>query len=178
MLPSQFFELSNRVVQRCLLLTQSTVLVVYNRPYPLSLRFYVELAAAPVGNPCHLHLLVRFEVLVSNHVLQTSVVSLVFQLQHVDVEDVVPEEMPLDVLGELLVLLLDSLPRYVTDVAFIFLVLLPGVLLLPETAKSVQHQTANNASKHDVPEDEGYHVVAEPRQLKFLTTLAHNSSDV
>ena len=178
MLPRQLFELPHGVVQGCLLLTESTVLVVDDGPDPLGLRFNIELTTAPERNPCDLHLLVRFEVLVSNDVLETSVVSFVLQLKHVDVEDVVPEEVPLDVLRELLILLLDSLSLYFTDVALILLVILPGVLLLPETSKSVQHQTAHNASEHYVPEDERYHIVTEPRQLELLPTLTHHSSDV
>jgi len=67
----------------------------------------------------------------------------------------------LDVALEGLILFLKGLPGYFTNIAFVLLIVRPGILLLSQTAEGVQHQTANYAAEHYLKEDEVDHIVTE-----------------
>lgn len=59
----------------------------------LSLSLHIEFTLAFVGNPVYFHLFIWFVVLLTNVVLQTCVVCLIFAFKDINVEDVVPKEV-------------------------------------------------------------------------------------
>lgn len=129
MLSRQLLELSDCIVQGIFLLLQALHLASHYSSDPLGLSLHIELASSPEWHPGHFHLLIRLVVLVPDDVFKTGVVGGIFELEDIDVEDVVPKEMFLDVLLEVLMLLLNCLSGDVADVAEVFFVRLPGFLL-------------------------------------------------
>ena len=78
--------------------------------------------------------------------------------------------MAFDVLLEIFVFLFDGGSFNIGDVANILFIGLPGFLFLPQTAKSIQHQTADNATKHYLKENEEDHIIAKSDNFKSVTT--------
>ena len=128
MLSWQFLELTDGVIQRIFLLLETLHFASNNATYPLSLSLNVELTSSSERYPSHLHLLVWLVILVPDHILETSVVSGVFELQYINVEDVVPQEVFFDMFLEIFFLFLDSFPGNITNITEVFFIFLSSVL--------------------------------------------------
>ena len=125
----QLLELTNRVIQRIFLLLETLHFASNNATDPLSLSLNIELTSSSERHPSHLHLLVWLVILVPDHILETSVVSGVFELQYIYVEDVIPKEVFFDMFLEIFFLFLDSFPGNITNITEILFIFLPSVLL-------------------------------------------------
>lgn len=82
--------------------------------------------------------------------------------------------MALDVLLPIFVFLFNGCPFNVCYVANILFITLPSFLLLPQAAKSIQHQAAYNAAKHYLKEDEEDHIIAKSDDFKAVTTTSNS----
>jgi len=143
------------------------------------LDLHVELAFALVGYPIDLHFLIGLVVLLAYVILEAGVVSLVFEFEYVDVEDVIPEEVAVSgVVGEVGSLLLECLPADVANVAEVLLVVGSGLALFSETGKGVEHKSAHDVAEHGVEEGDVDDIVDEADYLELLHCLADSPRNV
>jgi hypothetical protein len=111
MFPSHLLEFVDGVVQGGFLLGHALDPALEVFGHLFSRGHHVELAASPVGDPVDLHLVIRFKILVPDHIFQARVVGLVLALENVDVEEIVPKiVLFLNMALEGLILLFKSLP--------------------------------------------------------------------
>jgi hypothetical protein len=85
---------------------------------------------------------------------------------------------PVDVLLEGLFLLLQGLPTDVANVALVLLVVLQLVGLVPQAAKSVQHDTRYDVGQHSSEENAIDGIVGEPHYLKGFHRLPNGPRNI
>jgi len=82
---------------------------------------------------------------------------------------------PVDVLLEWFLLLLEGLPGHIADVAHVVFIVLQGIRLIPQTSKSIEHDTRDNVGEHCSKENAVYCVIGEPYNLEGLHWLPDSS---
>jgi hypothetical protein len=175
-LPRHLPELVDSIVKLGFLLTEALPLPSKILRNLLSGRLDIELAVSTVRNPSNFHFLIRFEILVANDILQPSIVRLILPLKHIDIENIIPQEMLFPrMFSKILILFLQRLPCNITNITFILLILLPSFLFLPQTTKRIKHKRTNNASKHNLEKDKVDHIVTKPNQLESLHCFTYCS---
>jgi hypothetical protein len=123
-----FFKLINRILKGLNLASCIFYIEFEIRTERLCLSLHVKFWLSFIGNPPHLHFLVRQIILQFNIVLESCIVSLIFPFQDKNVKNVIPKKMLcLGVHLEILPLLLHCFSVHSANVALVLFITLQGI---------------------------------------------------